>query len=66
MTAEDQWVRAVPLTEEELEEEKVKLREHYAPHGFDIGTTCEECGLRFTCKLAFDAYNTNGDCLLSK
>ena len=26
--------------------------------------TCDSCGLRYRCKLAFDPYNTNGECLL--
>lgn len=40
--------------------------------GFDPGAytppafTCESCASRFECDLAFDLYNTDGDCLASK
>lgn len=32
----------------------------------DIKFTCDKCGLRLVCDLAFDAYNTDGDCLAEK
>ncbi len=34
--------------------------------GEAIKFTCDECGARFTCDLAFDEYNQNGDCLAEK
>jgi hypothetical protein len=30
------------------------------------GFTCDQCGAVRRCKLAFDWYNTNGDCLAEK
>lgn len=35
---------------------------------FDVeaGFTCDKCELAPTCTLAFDLYNTDGDCLASK
>ena len=30
------------------------------------GYTCEDCSGRWTCPLVYDAYNTNGDCLMDK
>jgi len=30
------------------------------------GFTCDECPSRYCCDLAFDAYNTDGDCLADK
>lgn len=34
---------------------------------FDIDTfTCDECGMREHCDLAFDPYNVNGGCLVEK
>ena len=31
-----------------------------------IEFTCDECEIANRCRLAFDPYNTNGDCLASK
>ncbi len=28
--------------------------------------TCWNCGIKKTCYLAFDSYNTNGDCIADK
>ena len=28
--------------------------------------TCDDCPVKLTCDYAFDAYNTNGDCLAEK
>lgn len=34
---------------------------------FDIDKfTCDDCPARQTCEFAFDAYNTDGDCLADK
>lgn len=32
----------------------------------DTKFTCDDCGLRNLCDLAFDAYNQHGDCLAEK
>ncbi len=65
--SEDQWVRAVPLTPEELSVHRAKQVEFCnqmgsAPEKF----TCDGCGFAPSCKLAFDGYNTDGDCLYEK
>lgn len=49
----------------------IRLRKHsreaYKKHGMDIDVfTCDNCGLVRKCRLAFDGYNTNGDCLYDK
>lgn len=45
-------------------ESKVHLDIIYG-HIVDV-FTCDDCTAAQTCSLAFDGYNTNGDCLLSK
>ena len=37
-----------------------------ASEGLSYGTTCVDCTDKYRCKLAFDPYNCDGDCLLSK
>jgi len=32
----------------------------------DTNITCDGCDQRFTCRSAYDAYNTDGDCLEDK
>jgi hypothetical protein len=63
----DQWTRAVPLTPQELAMYRVKQVEW----GNELGRspdvyTCDDCASAPRCKLAFDAYNDEGDCLLEK
>lgn len=63
----DNITRKVPLTPQELAADRARIVEMYREH---VGTiekfTCDDCGARFTCKLVFDAYNTDGDCLAEK
>lgn len=66
--AETPWLRKTPLTREQLEalrKEKIvfasKLLEK-EPDQF----TCDACRIADICKLAFDSYNTSGDCLYEK
>jgi hypothetical protein len=35
-------------------------------HAEDTKITCDMCDKRASCELAYDAYNTNGDCLAEK
>lgn len=50
------------LTEQEAQELRLA-----AVLAFDIKEfTCDDCGARFSCPCAFDAYNTDGDCLMEK
>jgi hypothetical protein len=45
----------------------VTLKQVAAAHGIPIQDfTCYDCPLYRTCDLAFDPYNTNGDCLAEK
>ena len=62
------WLRPEPLTTEQLvkfREEQVKVVATLlanVPEKF----TCDGCGLAGVCRLAWDAYNTDGDCLYDK
>lgn len=63
----DEWTREVPLTPEEL----AAYRLQQIKWGDELGLspdvfTCDNCALAPKCKLAFDGYNTDGDCLYSK
>lgn len=64
----DMYIRTQPLTPSELKvfREKQTARNGEVMNVTDIKYTCDECDLAPTCDLAFDGYNTNGDCLLSK
>lgn len=68
MRDDDPWLYKRPSTEEELREERIasiaELAE--AGHIIDRGFTCDNCGMKAVCSLAFDGYNTNGDCLYDK
>jgi len=60
-----------PLDASELARERVRLVVMYKEmHGIDLAApgsfTCDTCSDAPRCDLAFDAYNTNGDCLASK
>jgi len=51
-----------PRTDEELATARADVAA-----AFDIDKfTCDECQARHTCEWAFDAYNTDGDCLAEK
>lgn len=65
--ASDVWTRDTPFTSEQLKAFRAKMVEHCnelgrAPEKF----TCDDCARASKCKLAFDGYNTDGDCLYSK
>ena len=38
----------------------------YKKYGYKGAFTCKDCAQRFTCHVAFDLYNTEGDCLAEK
>lgn len=58
------WVSA--LGRERTNEELAAIRKGAAT-AFGIDAfTCDGCLLRHTCEFAFDAYNTNEDCLAEK
>lgn len=64
----NQWLWAVPLTDAELAEDRRAMVDMAIgmfgdpPEHF----TCDECPLAPRCSLAFDSYNTEGDCLYEK
>jgi len=62
------WLRAAPLTDDELKKERARrvewLDEHFE---MKVGKfTCDDCSMVRDCTLAFDGYNTDGDCLYDK
>ena len=73
MTA-PQWPDRRPVTAEELAAERrrsLKLWRggtacDWPTPAEDVRFTCDECALAPRCALAFDHYNTDGDCLASK
>lgn len=63
----DGWTTKDPLSPADLADERERMVRIYAAEGIEISSfTCDECSARFKCVLAFDAYNTDGDCLAEK
>jgi len=64
---DDPWLLQEPRTSEQvaaLRKEKIAF---YGPHVSIPETfTCDGCGLVNVCTLAFDPYNSDGDCLHDK
>jgi hypothetical protein len=59
--------RGVMLTEEQLARNRASLVQAYAAQGYLVTEfTCDKCAARYRCTLAFDLYNTDGDCLAEK
>jgi hypothetical protein len=55
---------AHPRSQAQLEQDRaIAVGHHGEPEG---GFTCDNCGSVSYCALAFDWYNTNGDCLAEK
>lgn len=54
----------------EKETELLKQRSiatiHAGGYEGELNFTCDSCDLKHKCSLAYDFYNTNGDCLLGK
>ena len=63
---EDEFMLVRDRTDAELADLRDALL--YSHHQWigDGGFTCDGCDLAKRCDFAFDPYNTNGDCLLSK
>lgn len=59
--------RPIPLwaLAKERRSARQDLLQHFEP-GEPIAFTCDECPHARACKLAFDLYNTDGDCLAEK
>jgi hypothetical protein len=66
------YFRVVPYSPRELRLYRDLIRNHYALYEIGFFTecegefTCDDCNIACWCTLVYDAYNTNGDCLLSK
>lgn len=60
---EDEWMYVRDLTDDELAD--VRALQIESNHDTD-GYTCDTCQLARRCTLAWDQYNTDGDCLLEK
>lgn len=54
------------LSEERLQVLRSVFVELYGEDMKSKSFTCDDCGLRATCPLVFDLYNTEGDCLMDK
>lgn len=75
-SAHRRWLLEVARTPEEQETYKKKMLDSYndyltrcqpeAAHLQAEELTCSTCSDANICKLAFDPYNTDGDCLLGK
>ncbi len=57
---------AALLGEERTDEQLAAIRAEVASLFKIERFTCDECPARKTCEWAFDAYNTNDDCLAEK
>lgn len=63
MSQENKWVRE-PIAQEQLDAERARsVAFSGEPDG---GFTCDACTFAPRCVLAFDGWNTNGDCLAEK
>jgi len=64
----DPWTLKRPRTEKEMEalrKEAIDLTHKFIT--FKNKTyTCDNCDRKHVCTLAYDAYNTNGDCIYVK
>lgn len=61
----DKWTRKVPLTDAQVEAFSNGIKHDITELGDTFKyITCDECDINKTCTLAFDIYNTDGDCLL--
>lgn len=61
----DPWTLTVPWDDADLAAERSHVIDH---HGMpaDVVFTCDDCARANVCVLAFDPYNTDGDCLYNK
>lgn len=67
---ENRWLWKIPLTDTELHELKLSVKNNVdGNYRYETDCdryTCNDCPLNKKCSLAFDPYNTDGDCLLDK
>lgn len=64
----DEWTLVYARTDEELAQQRSAAMFTYAEEGVSTtgGFTCDGCERAHICKLVFDLYSTNGDCLWEK
>ena len=67
----DQWTREDPVSEGYLQHMRIGAVRELVQDGLvdepeTFKYTCDACDRRYVCKLVFDAYNTNGDCIWVK
>ena len=63
----NEWTRETPLSPIELMAERRDMHARNNELGYTPDRyTCDDCAFAPRCKLAFDGYNTDGDCLYSK
>jgi hypothetical protein len=63
----DEHTHAIARMPDELAQQRAMAVFTYAKEGFGYDDfTCDNCSRRFVCKLVFDGYNTQGDCLWEK
>jgi hypothetical protein len=61
----DPWMLPEPRSDNEVARMRASaLKNQEMPT--DTVFTCDDCNLRFKCKLAFDWWNQDGDCLYDK
>ena len=61
------WLRETPLTDEEVKNLRERALAGYEKAGYCPDKfTCDDCEDKNRCTLAFDLYNTDGDCLMMK
>lgn len=67
MLTDNDIMRDNPITPAELAYDRERVVRLYVSEGIEVSAfTCDDCIQRFKCKLAFDSYNTDGDCLAEK
>lgn len=63
----DPWIYARAQPQHRLDVLRDEVSRHCAKAGYPIAVfTCDGCAMVTRCTLAFDPYNTDGDCLLDK
>lgn len=62
---QSQWTWDAALSPEELQDYR-RVMGHLHGGAPDTVYTCDDCGAAPHCTLAFEPYNTDGDCLADK
>jgi len=58
-------VRKVPLNTDQISAFSDGIKHDLTDMGYSFKyITCDKCDINATCTVAFDIYNTDGDCLL--